>query len=236
MNNQAGTSKLQMNLQNLIEQIKTSENNLLQTILNSFETHKSFVSKTLSDISSLLKNSTTTTNPELVNPEIVKVKDPLEEIKSKKQYFDECLSLNKPITSNNTYYYNILVSIVDILSLYSKDKISNTFKDIFLYLFNNCLSMILNMNRGAMIGSIVGTYIDSNFIINLKQKILKVRDIRWLLNEMEKYPHLFSFTDSDLELMKVYDASRDNIYLVKRILKKDGEYEEYYPDESLKCK
>ncbi len=107
--------------------------------------------------------------------------------------------------------------IVDILSLYKDGKISTTFKEIFLKIFNECLQFkgeCYHFN-GKM----------------FKEAILKVRDIRWLLLEMEKYPQFFGFTEDDLEVMKNNGASRDNIYLVKKFLKKDGDYEEYHSEE-----
>ena len=113
-----------------------------------------------------------------------------------------------------------LEKIVNILSLYDTSKISTSFKDTFLTIFNKCIQ---------------SKYQTESF----KQNILKVRDIRWLLIEMEKYPQIFQFTEDDLTILKENGASRDNIYLVKKFLKKDGDYEEYYPEEEgggIKCK
>lgn len=107
-----------------------------------------------------------------------------------------------------------LRKIIDILWLYGTDKISTSFKEIFLKLFKTILD---SNNQGN--------------INQLKQRILTVRDIRWLLLELEKYPHHFQFYERDLEIMKENGASRDNIYLVKKFLKKDGDYEELYSEE-----
>lgn len=115
-----------------------------------------------------------------------------------------------------------LITLIDILCLYGPDKISTSFKEIFLKIFKT----ILDANNQGNINQ-------------LKQRILTVRDIRWLLLEMEKYPQYFGFSEDDLTIMKENGASRDNIYLVKKFLKKDGDYEEYYNEEEgggIKCK
>jgi antitoxin component YwqK of YwqJK toxin-antitoxin module len=132
---------------------------------------------------------------------------------------DGCIQNEFDVSKTQWEY---LRKIVDILSLYDNSKISTSFKDTFLYIFKKC----------------VQDKIEESFHI-LKQSILKIRDIRWLLLEMEKYPQLFHFTEEDLLLMKENNASRDNIYLVKKFLKKDGDYEDYYPEEKgggIKCK
>ena len=132
---------------------------------------------------------------------------------------DGCIQNEFDVSKTQWEY---LRKIVDILSLYDNSKISTSFKDTFLYIFKKC----------------VQDKIKESFHI-LKQSILKVRDIRWLLLEMEKYPQFFHFTEEDLLLMKESGASRDNIYLVKKFLKKDGDYEDYYPEEEgggIKCK
>jgi antitoxin component YwqK of YwqJK toxin-antitoxin module len=115
-----------------------------------------------------------------------------------------------------------LTNIFSILSLYRTDKISVSFKDMFLSIFKKCISVNDPININL---------ITDHFKDQLKKEFLKVRDIRWLLLEMEKYSQIFQFTEDDLLLMKESGASRDNIYLVKKFLKKDGDYEEMYNEE-----
>jgi len=194
------------NITSIIEQIKASQ----QNVLKAFEDHNIFVNKSLEKLQQI-KTET--------KVEVVKVKDPLEELKKvRDEYKDRELS--------GYLRTLILVKIEKCLSLYKDAKISTTFKEIFLKLFNEGLQF-----KGEF---------DHLFFNRrmFKEAILKVRDIRWLLLEMEKYPQIFQFNEDDLELMKQHNASRDNIYLVKKFLKKDGDYEEYYPEEEgggIKC-
>ena len=187
------------NITSIIEQIKASQ----QNVLKAFEDHNIFVNKSLEKLQQI-KTET--------KVEVVKVKDPLEELKKvRDEYKDRELS--------GYLRTLILVKIEKCLSLYKDAKISTTFKEIFLKLFNEGLQF-----KGEF---------DHLFFNRrmFKEAILKVRDIRWLLLEMEKYPQIFGFNEDDLEVMKQHNASRDNIYLVKKFLKKDGDYEEYYPEE-----
>jgi hypothetical protein len=118
--------------------------------------------------------------------------------------FNNYNTLNISVYNLDVYETNkYLNKIIDILALYESNKISAYFKDIFSYIFNRCIEMY---NEGSI----------SIQNLQLKEKILKVRDIRWLLFEMEKYPEYFQFTEDDLLLMKENGASRDNIYLVKK--------------------
>jgi antitoxin component YwqK of YwqJK toxin-antitoxin module len=189
-----------MSVDSIIKQIKESQEKVLKT----FEEHNNLVNKSL-EIIQQLKTET--------KVEVVKVKDPLEEIKKIKKEFDRYeLDLTKRFVT--------LTNIIDILLLYNKDKISSSFKDIFLNILKRCLD--INPDN---------VYISFHFKNQLKENILKVRDIRWLLLEMEKYPQFFHFTEDDLTIMKENGASRDNIYLVKKFLKKDGDYEEMYEEE-----
>ncbi len=146
-----------------------------------FIKHNEFVNKALERITMLKTEST-----------IVKIKDPLQELKR----------ITKLDSCNLEY-------MVDLLCIYEDDKISATFKEVFL---ENFKKLVSESSR------------------NLKDRIIKVKDIRWLILEMEKYPHIFTFTDDDIKVMQENGASRDNILLVKKILKKDGSYEEYYED------
>jgi len=171
-----------------IEQIKLSQYNILKVI----DRHNLFVNKTLETIQRLSKDSTK-------DIKIVKIKDPIDEIKVIKESIDNITLFDASV---NHKYLNRIISI---LGLYKKDKISASFKDIFLSIFKLTL-------EGE-------DSIDIFSFKLLKEKILKVRDIRWLLLEMEKYPQYFQFTKEDLELMKEQYASRDNIYLVKKFLK-----------------
>jgi uncharacterized protein len=196
----------------IIKQIKESQEN----VLKAFEEHNNLVNKSL-EIIQQLKTET--------KVEVVKVKDPLEEIKILNDIIDKDVY-------NHTYTIcGVLINIfLNILSLYGKDKISSSFKVIFLNIFKKCLED----NKPENINEI-----SSHFKGVIKKEFLKVRDIRWLLLEMEKYPQYFQFTEDDLNVMKENGASRDNIYLVKKFLKKDGDYEEYYPEEEgggIKCK
>jgi antitoxin component YwqK of YwqJK toxin-antitoxin module len=194
------------NITSIIEQIKASQ----QNVLKAFEDHNIFVNKSLEKLQQI-KTET--------KVEVVKVKDPLEELKKvRDEYKDRELS--------GYLRTLILVKIEKCLSLYKDAKISTTFKEIFLKLFNEGLQF-----KGEF---------DHLFFNRrmFKEAILKVRDIRWLLLEMEKYPQIFGFNEDDLELMKQHNASRDNIYLVKKFLKKDGDYEEYHSEEEgggIKC-
>ncbi len=134
----------------------------------------------------------------------VKVKDPLVELKKVHQDFK---SLDK---------LNLLTTIVNILSLYEEEKISLVFKQLFQEIFEYCIT---------------GNCKDFLYQLNdIKTKILKVRDIKWILSTMEQYPHLFKFTENDLAIMSEYNASRDNVFLVKKILKKDGVFQEFFHD------
>jgi antitoxin component YwqK of YwqJK toxin-antitoxin module len=192
----------------IIKQIKESQ----QSVLKAFEEHNTLVNKSL-EIIQQLKTET--------KVEVVKVKDPLEEIKNVKELFDR-------YELDLTTRCGFLTNIFNILLLYNKDKISASFKDIFLNILKRCLD--INTDN---------VYISFHFKNQLKENILKVRDIRWLLLEMEKYPQYFQFTEDDLLLMKEHGASRDNIYLVKKFLKKDGDYEEMYEEEDgggIKCR
>jgi antitoxin component YwqK of YwqJK toxin-antitoxin module len=174
---------------NLIEQIKASQKHVFKV----FEEHNILVSKALEKLKEL-KTETS----------VVRVKDPLEEIKK----FNDEVGTGKYHSK-----YSMITCLIDILCIYGPYKISSAFKDIFLRLFRSSLEL------------------DNANFEDAKKRILKVRDIRWLLLEMENYPQYFQFAEEDLELMKENGASRDNIYLVKRFLKKDGEYEEYYTEE-----
>jgi antitoxin component YwqK of YwqJK toxin-antitoxin module len=195
------------NLASIIEEIKASQ----QKVLKAFEKHNSLVIKSL-EVIQQLKTET--------KVEIVKVKDPLEEIKYVSQ------SVDRYIISNNfdmSARCGFLTNIFNILFSYNKDKISTSFKEIFLNILKECL----NIDKPD-------SYSINKFFIHIKdfkEKILQVRDIRWLLLELEKYPQYFQFTEDDLTVMKDNNASRDNIYLIKKFLKKDGEYEEFYSEE-----
>lgn len=187
------------NIASIIEQIKASQ----QKVLQAFEDHNSLVNKSL-ELLQQLKTET--------KVEVVKLKDPLEEIKK----------INEQYKDRKLYgYLRVLIIdlIIDCLTLYETSKISTTFKEIFLNLFSKCLQFTNDSDRLFFNGK------------SFKNNVLKVRDIRWLLLEMEKYPQYFQFTEDDLNVMKENGASRDNIYLVKKFLKKDGDYEEYYPEE-----
>lgn len=208
------------NISLIIQQIKDSQ----QKVLKAFEDHNSLVNKSLEIIKQkeMLNIGATPTN-QLINGErlfektivrkvFVKVKDPLEEIKK----------IQGEYKDREFYgYLTVLVmdKIVKCLCLYESTKISTSFKEIFLKLFNQCLQFKNETDHLFFNGK------------SFKDDILKVRDIRWLLLEMEKYPQYFQFTEDDLNVMKENGASRDNIYLVKKFLKKDGDYEEYYPEE-----
>ena len=137
----------------------------------------------------------------------IKIKDPLEEIKKIKETID---------TKQKD---EILTQIVDLLYQYQTTKISASFKEIFINILN----------------TVIDGYVSHAPLKELKEKILSVRDIRWLLIEMEKHPQYFQFSEEDLELMKNNGSSRDNLYLIKKFLKKDGDYEEFYPDDEC-CK
>jgi antitoxin component YwqK of YwqJK toxin-antitoxin module len=187
------------NIASIIDQIKASQ----QKVLQAFEDHNSLVNKSLEKLQQL-KTET--------KVEVVKVKDPLEELKK----------INEQYKDREFYGYLsclVMINIVNCLCLYESTKISTSFKEIFLNLFNKCLPFKNETDHLFFNGK------------SFKNNVLKVRDIRWLLLEMEKYPQYFQFTEDDLNVMKENGASRDNIYLVKKFLKKDGDYEEYYPEE-----
>jgi len=238
------------NLASIVDEIKASQ----QKVLKAFEEHNIFVNKSLQFLQQL-KTET--------KVEVVKVKDPLEEIKKiEKEFDEECKKYDneenrKVYESQNLkvellypdkklYFFN---SIIDILCLYEDKKISSSFKEIFLKIFNISLPVnkfyevdkldipattsLLSNLRKLNLNSIFHfeNHITPAEINKVKKRVLKVRDIRWLLLEMEKYPQIFQFTEVDLIILKENDASRDNIYLVKKFLKKDGDYEEYYPEE-----
>ena len=152
---------------------------------------------------------------EEIKLEIIKIKDPLEEIKSFNYEFEKDKSYSHP-------KYSIMVFIIPLLQLYESNKISASFKELFLKFFR--ISLDLNEKEK-------NDFFDVVNLKEVKKRILKVRDIRWLLLEMEKYPQYFEFSEEDLEIMKENNASRDNISIVKKFLKKDGEYEEYYTEE-----
>ena len=216
------------NISLIIQQIKASQ----QKVLKAFEDHNIFVNKSLEILKQkeMLNIGATPTNT-LVNGErmfektivqqvkFVKVKDPLEELKK----------INEEYKDRELYGYLrnlILIKITECLSLYESTKISATFKEIFLKLFNECIKFETETEHILFNAK------------SFKESVLKVRDIRWLLLEMEKYPQFFQFTEDDLLLMKESGASRDNIYLVKKFLKKDGDYEEMYDKEEggdIKC-
>ena len=109
----------------LIEQINASHNNILKVV----EEHSILVNKAL-DLLTTLKNEIPT--------EIVKVSDPLDALKKVKIDFD---ALDEKVLSLNTSYI-FLRKIVDILSLYEDRKISTTFKQIFVEIFDTCLLKI----------------------------------------------------------------------------------------------
>ncbi len=245
------------NLSSIVDEIKASQ----QKVLKAFEEHNIFVNKSLE----LLQQIKTETKVE-----VIKVKDPLEEIKKiEKEFDEECKKYDneenrKVYESQNLkvellypdkklYFFN---SIIDILCLYEDKKISSSFKEIFLKIFNISLPVnkfyevdkldipattsLLSNLRKLNLNSIFHfeNHITPAEINKVKTRVLKVRDIRWLLLEMEKYPQFFQFTEVDLIILKENDASRDNIYLVKKFLKKDGDYEEYYSEEDgggIKC-
>jgi hypothetical protein len=196
----------------IIKQIKESQEN----VLKAFEEHNKLVNKSLELLNSHSRmriNGETFFEHNTIEKVFVKVKDPLEEIKNVKELFDR-------YELDLTTRCGFLTNIFNILLLYNKDKISASFKDIFLNILKRCL----DINTDTQ-------YISFHFKNQLKENILKVRDIRWLLLEMEKYPQYFQFTEDDLTIMKENGASRDNIYLVKKLLKKDGDYEEMYEEE-----
>jgi len=178
-----------IDLDKIIEQIKISHNNILKVI----ETHNLFINKTLQTIQTISKKS-------IKDIKVVKVKDPIIEIKIIKENINS-IKLFDSLSKNKYLSY-----IISVLKLYKKDKISSSFKDIFLSIFNLLLE-----------GELTDDIVNFKFF---KETVLKVRDIRWLLLEMEKYPKYFQFTEDDLTIMKENDASRDNIYLVKKFLKK----------------
>ena len=186
-------------LDSIIEKIKASQDK----VLKAFEEHNTFVTKSLERIQQLKTES---------KVEVVKVKDPLEEIKKINEIY-------KDRELNGYLRVLIMGKISECLTQYGNTKISASFKEIFLNLFNECLQFTNDSDHLFFNGK------------SFKESFLKVRDIRWLLTEMEKYPQIFAFSESDLELMKENGASRDNIYLVKKFLKKDGEYEEFYPED-----
>jgi antitoxin component YwqK of YwqJK toxin-antitoxin module len=203
----------------IIEQIKESQ----QKVLKAFEEHNILVNNSLELLNSHRRmniNGEMFFEKNIVQPvKLIKVKDPLEELKK----------INDTYKDRELYGYLrnlILFKITECLSLYESTKISATFKEIYLKLFNECIQFKTETEHILFNSK------------SFKESVLKVRDIRWLLIEMEKYPQIFQFTEDDLILMKESGASRDNIYLVKKFLKKDGDYEEMYNEEEgggIKC-
>jgi antitoxin component YwqK of YwqJK toxin-antitoxin module len=181
----------------LIEQINASHNNILKVV----EEHSILVNKAL-DLLTTLKNEMPT--------EIVKVSDPLDELKKVKIDFDDVSILNEKVLSLNTYYI-FLRKIVDILSLYEDRKISTTFKQIFVEIFDTCLLKI----------EYYSWFTDEKVDLeSLKFDILKVRDIRWLIASLFCHPKTIClFSDKSVKCMESYGASRDNLLLVKNFIK-----------------
>jgi len=178
----------------LIEQIKASHNNILKVV----EDHSILVNKAL-DLLTTLKSEMPT--------EIVKVSDPLDELKKVKNEFDALDQ--KGLSLNASYIF--LRKIVDILSLYEHRKISVTFKQIFVEIFDTCLLKI----------EYYSWFTDEKVDLeSLKFDILKVRDIRWLIASLFCHPKTIClFSDKSVKCMESYGASRDNLLLVKNFIK-----------------
>jgi antitoxin component YwqK of YwqJK toxin-antitoxin module len=160
-------------------------------------------------------------------------------------YESENLKVELLYPDKKLYFFN---KIIDLLCLYQDEKISSNFKDIFLKIFNLSIPQnkfyelpdditlwVRTVERLTKLRLKTALHFNTQMqpaeIMEIKQKILSVRDIRWLLVEMEKYPKFFQFAETDLQYMLKNNASRDNINLVKKFLKKEGDYEEYYPEE-----
>jgi len=173
-------------------------------VMKCFNDHHETVQRVLSHLKRISEH---VIRDEAVERVKVEVKDPLDE-------------LNKLSFSPNVDMTTRLTTLTDILCLYGQDKISAYFKKLFLKHFFDALHR--------------KDEVDKQQLRDLKLRILKVRDIRWLLQEMEKYPHKFPFHKSDLNVLLSVDASRDNVLLLKRILKKDGTYEEHYDSGALR--
>ena len=190
----------------MIEKIKLSQS-LAQKL---FEEHQSITNDVLSLLNSLKKETP---------KEVVKVQDPLDELKKVKVQFD--IELEK-LSNENLFkynvsdsYYHFLTQITKLVELYSDKKISATFKDLYLQIFNVCIKNVFYRHE---------------YFRDMKTFVLKVRDIKWLLQEMNKYPFIFQFDEQDIETLQKHGASRDNIYFVKKLLKQDGEFETYFED------
>jgi len=241
---------LDQTVKNFTEQIKASEEQVLKC-MEILKSENSKINNALAQLENINKNLNNLSQftEKLLNSQqevkIVEVEQPLEELKKLKEDFDyeyESLNDEHRIKIGNSDSWIALINvgrqsnffkkIIDILCLYKERKISLTFKEIFKNIFNTCLANKHSAN----------TPLDRMIELNqteldiIKKKILTVRDIRWLLLEMEKYPNFFKFEEEDLNIMKEYNASRDNIFLVKKIMKKDGDLEDFYKDGSIKKK
>ena len=211
----------------LIQEIKSSQ----ETILKCVQEHNVFVNRSLEVLLNSISLASSTFERERgIESKIIKVRDPLDELKKIKKEIQET-DLNE---DKKEYYLNCIVSL---LALYEENKISATFKEMFLGIFKKCL-----IEQQPSLDDSIELTTELIHPLKLKQEIketiLKVRDIRWLLFEMERLPQYFQFTDKDLDLMKSYNASRDNIFLIKKILQKDETFEDYFTEEEgggIKC-
>jgi len=101
-----------------------------------------------------------------------------------------------------------LHQIVSILIEYANQQpLSETFKQIYEQLFNN-VCQNYNQRRD-----------------DIKEKLLQMKDIVWLLPVLKKYSHIFVFEASDLNKIQ---NSTSLFYAIKKMLRMNGEHLDFY--------
>ncbi len=178
------------------------------------------------------------------NVETIKlVKDPvlyLDEVETKLKKIQSSYRVMEDeklvYSSLASYIRNIFYLLYEPLQLFDNlERIGNPFKHKYSELFNTYIEFIqeklpifketIKQEWGS---SSDYTYIQNIVYINYTEPIFKnIKDVRWLLSLMLVYPDLFVFTEKHYKDAVNNNVARDNLYLLKKFLKKDIENDKY---------
>jgi|688.fasta_scaffold410183_2 hypothetical protein len=224
-----------MSNQNIV--LTSSQFNELSSFIN---TTKLSLEKINSLLSNLQPETQTQSIKSTVNTKLVK--DPvlyLDEVETKLKKIQSSYWVSKEqqlaYSSIGSYISNIFRLLYEPLQLFENiERIGNPFKHKYSELFNTYVEFIQeklpNFKETIKVWMNYSeyTYIQNIIYINYTEPIFKnIKDVRWLLSLMLVYPDLFVFTEKHYKDAVNNNVARDNLYLLKKFLKKDIENDKY---------